>query len=317
MGDILIGTEAVASGIVTSHQLRHWYRPIYPNVHAPRGRELTLTDRAVGAWLWSKRRGIITGLAAAALHGSCWIDHDVDVELIYKCPRPPRGSIARNERISPDEWQEQRGLPVANPARTAFDLGRFQRRHYAVAQLDALMRVRPYALEDVMMLAKRYRGRHGVARLKAVLPLVDGGAMSPRETFWRLLVIDAGFPRPTTQIPVLDEFGQPVRMLDFGWEDFKVALEYDGDQHQSDGCRPGTNAEPTRPLPQCPPHRPAGTDSRLSCRRRTTDRASGRRRPHSHRSPRVQPLRPADCAHSAPGRTRLRRLRPSRSCDRV
>ncbi|HYJ56315.1 MAG TPA: hypothetical protein VEX40_12540, partial [Mycobacterium sp.] len=25
-----------------------------------------------------------------------------------------------------------------------------------------------------------------------------------------------------------------VRMLDFGWEDFKVALEYDGDQHQSD-----------------------------------------------------------------------------------
>jgi len=234
MTDILIGTEAIASGIVTSHQLRRWYRPIYPNVHAPRDRELTLHDRTVGAWLWSKRQGIITGQAAAALHGSCWIDDDADVELIYKCPRPPGGIVTRNERICADEWQELDGVAVANPVRAAFDLGRFQRRGDAVARLDALMRVRPYSLEDVMMLAKRYRGRHGVARLKAVLPLVDGGAMSPRETFWRLLVIDAGFPIPTTQIAVFDEDGRPVRVLDFGWEDFKVALEYDGEQHQSD-----------------------------------------------------------------------------------
>lgn len=234
MEHIFIGTEAVAKGVVTSHQLRRWYRPIYPNVHAPRDRVITLGDRTKAAWLWSGRKAIITGPAAAALHGSRWVDDDVDTDLIYKCPRPPAGIVARNERIESDEWQELQGLSVANPVRTAFDLGRFQRRHNAVAQLDALMRVRPYALEDVMVLAKRYRGRHGVARLKAVLPLVDGGAMSPRETFWRLLVIDAGFPRPTTQIPVLDEFGQPVRVLDFGWEDFKVALEYDGDQHQSD-----------------------------------------------------------------------------------
>jgi len=47
MTDILIGTEAIASGIVTSHQLRRWYRPIHPNVHAPRDRELTLHLRTV------------------------------------------------------------------------------------------------------------------------------------------------------------------------------------------------------------------------------------------------------------------------------
>jgi hypothetical protein len=234
MGNIIIGTEAVAGGLVTRHELQRWYRPIYPNVHAPRGSELTLRDRTVGAWLWSKRRGVVTGLAAAELHGSRWIDHDVDIELIYKCTRPPCGIIARNERIGSDEWEELHGLPVSNPARTAFDLGRFRSRQDAVTRLDALMRVSPYSLEDVMTLTKRYRGAHGVARLKAVLPLVDGGAASPRETFWRLLVIDAGFPRPTTQIPVFDECGRPVRVLDFGWEDFTVAIEYDGDQHQSD-----------------------------------------------------------------------------------
>ncbi|MCH9700212.1 MAG: hypothetical protein K0U76_02325, partial [Actinomycetia bacterium] len=149
-------------------------------------------------------------------------------------PRAPQGIITRNERIASDERLELGGMPVASPARTAFDLGRFRRGHDAVARLDALMRERPFSPEDVMLLAKRYRGARGVAQLKAALPRVDGAAMSPRETFWRLLVVDSGFPEPSTQIPVFDERGRPVRVLDMGWEDVKVAIEYDGDQHQAD-----------------------------------------------------------------------------------
>jgi hypothetical protein len=233
MGNIIIGTEAVAGGLVTRHELARWYRPIYPNVHARRDHALTLRDRTEAAWLWSRHRGVITGLAAAAVHGSRWIGDGVDIELIFKCPRPPRGIIARNERLAPDEWHEFAGLPVTTPARTAFDLGRFQPPHDALARLDALMRVTPFSIEDVLLLAKRYKGRHGVARLKAVLPFVDGGAESPRESWWRKLVLDAGFPTPRTQIAVVDEHGMPVRILDLGWEDYQVALEYDGDQHQS------------------------------------------------------------------------------------
>ena len=70
-------------------------------------------------------------------------------------------------------------------------------------------------------------------QLRAVLPLVDGGAASPRETRLRLLFIDAGFPRPTTQIPVVDGRGRLVRPVDMGWEDFMVASEYDGDHHRT------------------------------------------------------------------------------------
>lgn len=61
---------------------------------------------------------------------------------------------------------------------------------------------------------------------------MDGGAQSPKETWLRLLVIDAGLPRPVTQIRVTD--GYLVAFLDMGWEGPKVALEYDGDQHRSD-----------------------------------------------------------------------------------
>ena len=234
MDDIIIGTEALASGAITSHTLRRYYRPLFRNVHAPRDRIVTVRDRAIGAWLYSRRVGIVTGLAASSLHGARWIDTDIDIELIFTYTRPPDGIIARNERIASDEWRELDGLPVATPSRTAFDLGRHRPDYEALGRLDALMRAQPFSIGDVALLAERYWGARGVARLKALLPFIDGGAESPRESWWRKLVLDCGFPTPRTQIPVADETGHHVRFLDFGWEDYKVALEYDGDQHQSD-----------------------------------------------------------------------------------
>jgi hypothetical protein len=68
------------------------------------------------------------------------------------------------------------------------------------------------------------------------LPLVDGGAASPKETWLRLLIIDAGLPAPTTQIPVHERW-RLVGVLDMGWEKYKVAVEYDGDQHRTSRCQ--------------------------------------------------------------------------------
>ncbi|WP_197518801.1 hypothetical protein [Mycobacterium sp. ACS1612] len=239
MGEIIIGSEAVVNGIVTRRELRRGvggqghYRPLYPNVHRERGRDPSLHDRTAGAWLWSKRNGIITGVAASALHGAEWVDDDVPVELLWNSTHPPDGIIVRNERTSDDEWEIFGGLRVATPARTAFDLGRYLRRDRALARLDALMRAAPFSIEDVMLLTKRYQGARGVAKLKAVLPLVDGGAASPPESRLRLLFIDAGLPKPTTQIVIYDECGRYVRTIDMGWEDFNVGAEYDGDQHRT------------------------------------------------------------------------------------
>jgi len=233
MGEIFIASEAVAAGVVTRRELRRWYRPMFPNVHRSRGGEPPLRDRTVGAWLWSKRNGIITGVAASALHGAEWVDDDVPVELLWNSTHPPEGIVVRNERIGEDEQMRVAGLPVTTPARTAFDLGRYLRRGQALARLDALMRAAPFSIEDVMLLTKRYKGARGVAKLKAILPLVDGGAASPQESRLRLLFIDAGLPKPTTQIAIYDEWGNYVRTIDMGWEDFKVGAEYDGDQHRT------------------------------------------------------------------------------------
>jgi hypothetical protein len=186
----------------------------------------------VGAWLWSKRKAVISGVAASALHGAEWVDAYVPIELVMDCSRPPHGIIARDETLFDDEVIPVAGLPVTTAARTAFDVGRHLRRGEALARLDALMRANPYSIEDVMLIAKRHRGARGLPQLRKLLPLVDGGAASPPETRLRLLFIDAGFPRPTTQIPVYDS-GELVAVLDMGWEDFMVSAEYDGEHHQS------------------------------------------------------------------------------------
>ena len=87
-------------------------------------------------------------------------------------------------------------------------------------------------MADVELLVQRYPGRRGIRNARAVLDLVDADSESPRETWLRLLLIRAGYPRPTTQIPVYDEYGVLVAVLDLGWEDIKVAADYDGEHHR-------------------------------------------------------------------------------------
>ncbi|MGH3530943.1 MAG: hypothetical protein ACRDTK_03020 [Mycobacterium sp.] len=233
MDDVFVGSEAVREGRLTPYQLRSRFRAIYPDVYLPDYAVPSFRRRSEAAWLWSGRRGVLSGLAAAALHGSAWIDDDEPIELIWPNPHPPAGVITRNQRVEDDELTRVAGLPVTTVARTAFDLGRHLPRDQAIARMDALMHATPFSIEDVLLLAKRHCGARGLRRLRAALPLVDGGAASPRETWLRLLLIDAGLPVPTTQIPVHQDW-RLVGVLDMGWKQYKVAAEYDGDHHRTD-----------------------------------------------------------------------------------
>jgi hypothetical protein len=233
MRAVFIGSEAIAGGDVTRHELQRWSRPIFPGVYFAKGQQLSLRHRTEGAWLWSRRRAILAGVAASALHGARWVDADNPIELIWSNTRPPRGIVAREQLLADDELARVAGLPVTTPVRTAYDLGRYLPRAQAVARLDALMRAKPFSTEDVWQLAQRYPAARGIRRLRSVLHLVDGGGSSPKETWLRLLLIDAGLPAPTTQIPVVEGY-RMLAMLDMGWREFGIAVEYDGDQHRGD-----------------------------------------------------------------------------------
>lgn len=222
-----MGSAAVAAGLLSRSQLRTGYRPIYRGIYVPAEHELTLNERIRGASLATG--GVIAGVAASALHGAKWVDAHTPIEVIA-ATRPQRGLILRDERVRDDEITFRGGVRATTSTRTAFDLARVYSRDEAVQRLDALMNACPFSEEDVRALAERNPRARGLPRLRTALPLVDGGAESPRETWLRLLFIDAGLPKPTTQF-VVHENGRHVRRIDMVWEDFKVGAEYDGAQH--------------------------------------------------------------------------------------
>ncbi len=232
---VFLGSEAIARGALTRGQLRWNFRQLHPDVYLPKDAHRTLRDDIHAAWLWSGRRGIIAGRAATALHGAKWVDDFTPVEVVGPFNHPPPGVIVRRERCSDEDVVARAGLPVTSLARTAFDLARHLPRLGAVTHLDALSAATGLTAADVTPLIARHKGARGVRKCQSVLSLMDGGAQSPKETWLRLLLIDAGLPRPVTQIRVTD--GYRVAFLDMGWEEPKVAVEYDGDDHRTDRRR--------------------------------------------------------------------------------
>lgn len=233
MGKVFLGSEALAAGLVTRHELTRWHRRMFPDVYISKDQTLMLRDRIYGAWLWSRRRAVVAGVAASVMHGASYADVDIAIELIARNGRPPAGLVVRNDTVADDEIVHVGGMPVTTQERTAFDLGRYLPRLATVQRLDAMMWARQFSVDDVLLLAKRYPGARGLKGLRTALPLVDGGAASPQETRVRLLLIDAGFPRPQTQILVVEGRGRLVAVPDMGWREFGVVVNYDGDHHRT------------------------------------------------------------------------------------
>ncbi|BBZ41060.1 endonuclease domain-containing protein [Mycobacterium conspicuum] len=227
-----IGSEAVASGALRKHQLRSRFRAVFPDVYVSRDQQLTVRQLAIAGWLWSHRNGVLAGVTAAAWHGSKWVDEDLPIELIWSNARPPRGLRTHDMALCPGELDMVAGLPVTTPGRTAFDIGCGKPMGFAVAHLDALMNATGLKVNDIADVATRHRGARGLRKLDRALQLVDAGSQSPKESWLRLLLIRAGLPRPTTQIPV--DAGHQMYYLDMGWPDLMVAVEYDGEHHRKD-----------------------------------------------------------------------------------
>lgn len=234
MGEPFIGSEAVASGRLTPYALRSRFVAIHRDVYISKDAEITAVVRARAAWLWSRRRGVLAGRSAAALHGAKWIDNGAPAEILYENRHTPAAVHTWSGRVEDDEIAVVDGLPVTTPERTALDLACRYPIDKAVATIDSLARATRLKVADAELLAERSKGRRGIRRARTALDLVDPGAESPRETWLRLLLIRAGFPRPRTQIPVRDQHGQLVAVFDMGWEDLKIAADYDGDHHRTD-----------------------------------------------------------------------------------
>ncbi len=226
-----LGHEALADGLITRHALRSRFIAVHHDVYVPAGTRLTPHLRARAAWLRSRRRGVLAGLSASALHRAKWIDDRLPATIIDTNKRRIPGIVVWAERLEDDEICHADGMALTTPARTAVDLACRTPLFAAVTAIDALARASRLKMPDVELLVERHRGMRGIRAARTALDLVDAGAESPRETWLRLLLIRNGFPRPQTQIEVRDEYGWTVGYIDMGWEEIKVGVEYEGAHH--------------------------------------------------------------------------------------
>ncbi|QQG90191.1 DUF559 domain-containing protein [Mycobacteroides chelonae] len=226
--------EVLSIGAMTEHYMRTRYRQLYPGIYVPRDAEVSATQRAHAAWLWTARSGVIAGVAASAVHGAKWVDAGVTVDLIHRHHKIASGLQIHRDILTDNEVDRVEGLAVTSPARTAFDVGRWLPQAAAVERIDALVAATGLVIAQVEDVMKMHKGARGLALLKSTLALVDGGSESPQETRTRLLLVKSGFPPPQTQIRVFNRYGDFIARVDMGWEDLKVGVEFDGAQHWLD-----------------------------------------------------------------------------------
>lgn len=222
-----LGSEALRDGLLTAHELATKYRAVYRNVYLANEVKLTPLLRAQAAWLFAGPEAVLSGVSAAAVYGTKWLDAAAPAEVVRANRHSPPGLRVHSYSLAPADICEVGQMRLTTVERTAFDLGRLLPHSEAVPILDALMNKTTLDPEAVWSLAEANRGIRGIACLRASLAAADGGAETPLETQTRLLLRRTAIPGLETQIPFYDEWDLVCTRAAMGWRRWKVAVECD------------------------------------------------------------------------------------------
>lgn len=214
-------------------------RALY-GVYCPTSLPDTTEVRARCAALAMPEHTVVCDRTAAWIHGIDTFDPaegavppPLEVVALPGHDRTRRTDVYGGKRqLTEEDYCEIDGVLVTTPLRTACDLACLRGRHSALAVLDSFMRLHGLSRHDFETVLARYRGRRGVVQLKQLVPLASPLRESTGESFTFLAIHDAGLPLPTPQV-WLDVEGFGWVRLDHAYEELKIAVEYDGEQHHS------------------------------------------------------------------------------------
>jgi len=139
------------------------------------------------------------------------------------------GLVRCREAIIPDaDVIEIDGILLTSDVRTTSDMLREQWRPYALAAADGMAHAGLVDPEEVQDHVAKLKGYRWIVQARELAYLIEPLAESPGESWSRLRLIDAGFPRPTAQVAVVDANDRVRGWLDLALIEWKVATEYDG-----------------------------------------------------------------------------------------
>ena len=174
------------------------------------------------------------GLATAGALLGAPVDppHRIQVVLRPRPVLPQRAGLdVHVRRLDSDDVVEIADLRLTSGPQTFLDLAARLPSDELVAVGDALMRRRHLTAESLVERLARADGVRGIVRARRCAPLLSAEAMSRPESLMRFWIVDAGLPVPRVQMPITNSWGRTVAHADLGYEEWKVALEYEGRHH--------------------------------------------------------------------------------------
>lgn len=183
----------------------------------------------------------LIGASAAKMH-ELWLPDHLREDATISVATPPgtrrRGGhhvrgVQRAAGIC--EVVRRRSIAVCSPADTWAEITGLTLEERVMLGDHLTRREDPWCDVEALAAAVRRRaGRPGSRSLSTALALVRAGTDSVMETRLRLLVGRWGLPEPTINLSVVDREGQFLARVDLGYEEYRVALEYDGGQHRTE-----------------------------------------------------------------------------------
>ena len=228
----ILRTAALDAGITATqlrgHRLWRPTRGVYVAASVPD--DLRLRCRAVAAVVPD---AVFSHATAAQLLGLPVVgDGAVHLTLPRDVLGPRRAGVrAHQGALLGTERTTAQELAVTTGARTFVDLAASLSRTDLAVLGDAMLRRRKATVAALEAAIEGARGRRGIVAARAALPLLEPRTDSPSETRTRLILMDAGFPRPRANVDLFDRDGQWIARPDLVYDDAGVIFEYDGESH--------------------------------------------------------------------------------------
>ena len=239
---VFVGSVALTAGLVRPVDLRRKHRRLLQGVYATRGLPFDHDTRCRGAALVLPPGYAIGGLSAVGWYAEPLAGPTDPVTAVGPDGSTWRGPVGlrphRSDLLPDDVVVDLRDVPVTRPWRTAWDVAVLEPLPTAVAALDALAHAGAVDLAGLARWVETRAGVWGVAKVRLAVGLADAGAESPPESRVRVALVRVGLG-PEVQFVVLDDDGRFVARVDLAFPELKIAIEYDGAHHFTQGQIPG------------------------------------------------------------------------------
>ncbi len=205
---------------------------LFRDAYVATGSQIDLALRARAALTVLPEGSLIDGPTAARLWGGVVPGHEA-ITASVAAPHQVRAdgiSATIRDELAARARRRRYGVAVCDPATAFTDCAHRLGLVDLVVLADGLIAAGVVAPADLVAAAVGLRSRGRRHALEAAR-LARSGVDSPPETRLRLLLVFAGLPEPQTNIIIRRADGSWDRRHDMGWEEVKVAGEYDGRHH--------------------------------------------------------------------------------------